>query len=162
MMTLDLSDRPWWKEPMVWLIACLPATAVVAGLPPTSSPPTNRTAWSGPNIARKVSRWSRRPPQADTLAAELGLVARMAVNNGKLELDLKSRLDIVPARVSLTIIHPTRRKVRIFISSSWSDQAVIPTARACRMWATASAFWFSRRKTGPGGLPVNGWRPSPA
>lgn len=24
--------RPWWKEPMVWLVAGLPATAVVAGV----------------------------------------------------------------------------------------------------------------------------------
>ena len=34
MMALDLStDRPWWKEPMVWLIAGLPATAVIADRP---------------------------------------------------------------------------------------------------------------------------------
>ena len=35
MMALDLStDRPWWKEPMVWLIAGLPATAALVYIEP--------------------------------------------------------------------------------------------------------------------------------
>ena len=44
MMALDLStDRPWWKEPMVWLIAGLPATA--------ARPITLRGEERGPRLA---------------------------------------------------------------------------------------------------------------
>lgn len=27
-----MPKRPWWKEPMVWLVAGLPLSAVIAGL----------------------------------------------------------------------------------------------------------------------------------
>jgi hypothetical protein len=115
MMTLDLSDRPWWKEPMVWLIVGLPATAVVASIATYFIAAHDPDSLVRADYRKEGFALVEKTTQADRLAAELGLVARMAVNNGKLELDLKSRLDTVPARVSLTIIHPTQESQDIHL-----------------------------------------------
>lgn len=116
MMALDLStDRPWWKEPMVWLIAGLPATAVVASFITYFIAAHEPDSLVKADYRKEGFALVEKTTEADRMAAELGLLARLTVNHGKLEVTLKSRLASAPARVALTIIHPTKESQDIHL-----------------------------------------------
>jgi len=109
MMALDLStDRPWWKEPMVWLIAGLPLTAVVASFVTYFIAAHDPDSLVKADYRKEGFALTEKRTEADRMAAELGLRANMAASHGKLEINLKSRMAAAPARVVLTIIHPTK------------------------------------------------------
>lgn len=116
MMALDLSnDRPWWKEPMVWLIAGLPATAVVASFITYFIAAHEPDSLVRADYRKEGFALVEKTTEADKMATELGMIARLTVNNGKLEVALKSRLVTAPARVALTIIHPTKESQDIHL-----------------------------------------------
>ena len=124
MMALDpQTERPWWKEPMVWLIAGLPATAVIAGFTTYFIAAHEPDSLVRAEFRKEGFALVEKTTAADTLAAELGLVARMAADNGRLEVSLKGRLSTPPERVALTIIHPTResRDVALVLARSGGD-----------------------------------------
>jgi hypothetical protein len=109
MDTLSLPNdtkRPWYREPMVWLIAGLPLTAVVAGL---------TTVWiAGSNPDPLVKEGYRKDGftiqeslEVDRAAARLGIRATLAVDGDTLVARLSGGLERPPARLSVTLVHPT-------------------------------------------------------
>jgi len=100
---------------MVWLIAGLPAIAVVASFTTYFIAAHDPDSLVKANYRKEGFALVETATEADKKAAELGLLARMTVSNGRLELTLKSRLAKVPARVVLTIIHPTKESQDIHL-----------------------------------------------
>lgn len=115
MMTLDLSNRPWWKEPMVWLIAALPATAVVAGFATYFIAAHEPDSLVKSDYRKEGFALVEKTPPADQQATRLGLLARVTSLDGKLVVKLGSREKVEPARLSLTVIHPTKESQDIHL-----------------------------------------------
>ncbi len=115
-MALDLStDRPWWKEPMVWLIAGLPLTAVVASFVTYFIAAHEPDSLVKEGYRKEGFALVEKTTEADRKAAELGLLARVTDNDGKLAISLKSHPTTTPTRVVLTIIHPTKESQDIHL-----------------------------------------------
>jgi hypothetical protein len=130
-MDTDLPDRPWWKEPMVWLITVLPLTAVVAGVATyfiAAHEPDSlvRTEYRKEGFA--VAQVSDR----DRLAASLGLAARLSVLDGQLRVELRGGLGAGPERLHLSLVHPTRENqdMRIVLTRSHESFYVAPVPDA--------------------------------
>lgn len=109
MDALSLNDdrkRPWYREPMVWLIAGLPLTAVVAGL---------TTVWiAGSNPDTLVKEGYSKEGftvqevlEVDRAAARLGITAHLEVEGETLSAHLSGLGDDAPKTLSLTLAHPT-------------------------------------------------------
>lgn len=115
MMALDPSpNRPWWKEPMVWLIAGLPATAVVASVT------TYFIAAHEPDSLvkteyRKDGFAISQVTDPDRLAAKLGLAAQLSVNEGQLRVTLRGGTGVRPEHINLSLVHPTQENQDIHV-----------------------------------------------
>jgi hypothetical protein len=100
--------RPWWREPMVWLVGGLPLTAVIAGL---------TTVWIASRNADdlvkegyvKEGMTVGQIQESDRVAENLGLVAEASVVEGRIRLAISSTQAnrIMPAMILLTLAHPT-------------------------------------------------------
>lgn len=103
-------QRPWWKEPMVWLIIGLPILAVIASF--TSYYFAVREP--DPMVKQEYRKEGFAPlapaNAANKAAAAMGLTARLALRNGQLELGLRGYLAAPPKQLMLTILHPTQEK----------------------------------------------------
>ena len=100
-------QRPWWKEPMVWLVAGLPAIAVVASFMTyfiaADKPDTLVNAGyhkEGMAPGKDTSREER--------AAALSIAAELAMVDGVARLKLSGRLEAMPASLELLLLHPTQ------------------------------------------------------
>jgi hypothetical protein len=104
-MSVPSEHKAWWQEPMVWLIAGLPASAVVAGLATVmiaahkpDSLVTEEHAKQGMAINKVSTRQDK--------AAELALSARLdRSQDGNIRLELAGRLAAFPAVLDLTLAH---------------------------------------------------------
>lgn len=122
-MTLDPTPRrPAWKEPMIWLIAGLPAIAVVASFT------TYFIAAHEPDSLvreehRKVGLAMVAPlSDAEKAAAGMGLSARLTRHDGRLELTLSGNLSDQPQRLALNVVHPTRENQDLHILLAHSHE----------------------------------------
>jgi len=102
------NPTPWYKEPWTWLLMLMPATAIVAGF---------ITLWLAIKsfdglVADDYYKQGLAINQtlARTIAAqELGLVARVKFSSEELSVVLSAKSGVVlPAKVLLTLAHPTR------------------------------------------------------
>ena len=113
-MTID-DNRPWWKEPMLWLVLGLPAIAVVGSFTSyyfaARDPDTLvKTEY------RKVGLAMVEPANsAAGVAAALGLSARLTSGSGRVELVLRGHLATPPERLSLSVLHPAHENMDIHI-----------------------------------------------
>jgi hypothetical protein len=97
----------WWKEPMVWLVLGLPATAVVAAVS------TYFIAAQGQDSLVTMEfhdegMYMERITQREDKAAALGINAQLAVSGDRLQLSLAGRMDRAPDDLQLTLEHPAR------------------------------------------------------
>ena len=101
--------RPWYREPWVWLMIALPASAVIAGmitlyLAIVSSDGLVEDDYykRGKTINLELAR--------DQLAAHWELQAILGINSQtrQVTMRLESRDNVHPERVSLLLLHPTR------------------------------------------------------
>jgi len=106
-MMKDLLQRPWWKEPMVWLVAGLPAIAVVASfttyfIAADKPDPLVNAGYHKEGMApgKDTSREER--------AAALSIGGELAISHGVARLNLSGRLDTMPASLELLLLHPTQ------------------------------------------------------
>jgi hypothetical protein len=101
--------RPWYREPLVWLVIAFPLTAVIAGL--TTLYIANRTHdglvvddyyQKGKEINKSLAR--------DQAAARHGLSARLQLdaNHQQVVAHLAGRNTAVPGLVTLRWLHATR------------------------------------------------------
>jgi hypothetical protein len=99
-------QRPWWKEPMVWLVAGLPLIAVVASF--TSyfiaadkpDPLVNEGYYKeGMAPIKDTTRENR--------AAALAIAGELTLAQGVAHLKLSGHLDAMPPSLELLLLHPT-------------------------------------------------------
>jgi hypothetical protein len=109
MHTETIQKRPWYREPWVWLMIALPASAVIGGmitlyLAIVSSDGLVEDDYykRGKTINLELAR--------DQLAAHLELEAILAINSQtrQVTVRLESRDNVHPERVSFLLLHPTR------------------------------------------------------
>ena len=123
MMTLDPSPtRPWWKEPMVWLIAGLPATAVVAGFTTYFIAAHDPDSLVKANYRKEGFAVVAPLSAADQVAANLGVSANLTVKQGQMELLLRGRLPVAPKQLALNIVHPSKENQDIHILLAHSHE----------------------------------------
>jgi hypothetical protein len=100
-------QRPWWKEPMIWLVAGLPAIAVVASFT------TYFIAADKPDsLVNAGYHKEGMAPGKDTSreerAAALSIMGELAMVNGSARLKLSGQLEAMPASLELLLLHPTQ------------------------------------------------------
>jgi hypothetical protein len=98
--------RPWWREPMVWLVAGLPMTAVVAGLTTVLIASRNADDLVKEGYVKEGMTVGQILDQ-DRAAARLGLSMHLLVEDGALTATLKAGTDgtPMPALLLLTMAH---------------------------------------------------------
>ena len=115
-MPLNLTaSRPWWKEPMVWLIAGLPATAVVASFITYFIAAHDPDSLVKADYRKEGFAVVAPASAADKAAAALDLSARLMTKNGQMELVLRGHLAGTPRQLALNIVHPTQEKQDIHV-----------------------------------------------
>ncbi|MCS6785659.1 MAG: FixH family protein [Thiobacillaceae bacterium] len=117
----DVNDRPWWKEPMLWLIVGLPAAAVVAGLI------TWKIAADGADslVAEdyyKQGMAIHQTLEKETRAAALGLTIELSLHGSELRGQLHGRLDSYPDRLLLNLVHPARAEQDVSLVLTATDR----------------------------------------
>lgn len=129
MMTLDPSStRPWWKEPMIWLIAGLPAIAVAASITSYFIAAHDADTMVKSSYRKEGFAMVAPTTPADKAAATLGLSARLTVRNGQMELVLRGDLPAGPKRLGLNIVHPTleNQDIHILLAHSHEMSYIAP------------------------------------
>lgn len=131
-------QRVWWKEPMIWLIAGLPAIAVVASFA------TYFIAADKPDALVNAGYHKEgMAPGKDTTreerAAALSIMGELAMVNGVARLKLSGRLDAMPASLELLLLHPTQsgQDVRVQLQGLGRAEyvgAVPESSRGKRRW----------------------------
>lgn len=106
----DLPQRPWWREPMIWLIAGLPLTAVVAGISTYMIAANNQDSLVREGYRKEGFAVTAPLDEATRTALSLGIAARLEIKGDKIHLQLKGGPEAMPEHLSLNIVHPTREK----------------------------------------------------
>ncbi|TCJ16290.1 hypothetical protein EZJ19_05140 [Parasulfuritortus cantonensis] len=137
----------WWSEPMVWLLITLPLTAVIAG---------TLTVWiavknadtlvkeehvkDGMGIAKVADR--------DIKAAQLGVVATLQAEPGRLVLKLSGHFAKPQSGLTLTLVHPTdeRQDMVLLFSPAGPDSyatayASLPAGKRLLELAPGDRSW---------------------
>jgi uncharacterized protein len=103
---LEPLQRPVWKEPMVWLIAGLPATVVVASfvtyyIAATNPDPLVNAGYHKEGLApvQDTSKYQR--------AAELAINGELVIRDGVAEISLTERMQVLPTGLDLLLQHPS-------------------------------------------------------
>jgi uncharacterized protein len=99
--------RPWWKEPMVWLVAGLPATAVVASFTTYYIAATN----PDPLVNLDNPKFVVAPDNEiarERRAAALGIVGEMVIVEGNVSMRLSGRLNTMPASLEWILMDATQ------------------------------------------------------
>ena len=108
-MTIDHTpNRPWYKEPMVWLVTGLPAIAVVASFTSyyfAARDPDTLLKSEYTKVGLAMVANSNSPSRK---AAAMQVSAHLSNRNGQLELVLAGRLQSPPKKLMLEILHPSR------------------------------------------------------
>jgi len=114
-------QRPWWKEPMVWLVAGLPVIAVVASFV------TYFIAADKPDALVNAGYHKEgMAPGKDTSrikrAIALSIAGELAMVNGVARLKLTGRLDAMPASLALLLLHPTQSDQDVHVQLQGNGQ----------------------------------------
>lgn len=103
---LEPLQRPVWKEPMVWLIAGLPASVVVASfvtyyIAATNVDPLVNAGYHKEGLApvQDTSKFER--------AAELAINGELVIRDGVAEISLAGRMEALPVGLELLLQHPS-------------------------------------------------------
>jgi uncharacterized protein len=116
MMAFDPTpNRPWWKEPMVWLVAGLPATAVVASFTTYFIAAHDPDSLVKADYRKEGFAVVATATEADKTAAALGLSAYLTARNGQMEVVLRGHLATRPKQLALNIVHPSKENQDIHI-----------------------------------------------
>lgn len=100
-------QRKWWREPMVWLIGGLPATAVVAGITTVMIAFNKADSMVGEGHVKQGMAITEVSSPGDVRASELGITANISQTGGHVSVALKGFIDPLPSTLRLTVFHPT-------------------------------------------------------
>ncbi len=160
MMTVDETPRPWWKEPMVWLVAGLPATAVIAGFTTYFIAAHEADTLVDTSFRKEGLVMVQKATSADLAAARQGLRARMTLHNGMLTTRLLGQEVAPPERLRLSIHHPTREELDmqllLYQDASGNYVASLPDLGSGRRMMILAAEDQSWRITGQWTAPFTG------
>lgn len=123
--------RPWYREPMVWLIIALPATAVVVGFGMYYIAWQTRDGLVVDDYYRKGKEINK-SLERDRRAADLGLDGRLVMDTATntVQVEIKSAKGVLPATLGLRWLHATRagfdRSQELVQSGMGRYRAVIP------------------------------------
>lgn len=102
--------RPWYREPMVWLVIAIPLASVIMGLVLLRIAMVHRDGlvvddyyWQGKTINRVLAR--------DRRASELGLASRLKLEpeRGTATMSVSAEQPVgLPATLELKLLHATR------------------------------------------------------
>lgn len=129
MMTLDPAEiRPWWKEPMIWLIVGLPTAAVIASFASYFIAAHEPDTLVKSSYRKEGFAVVAPATEADKAAAAIGLSARLTAKNGQIELVLRGGLATGPKRLTLNILHPTlvNQDINILLAHSHELSYIAP------------------------------------
>lgn len=106
-MSIETQDsKPWYKEPMVWLVVGIPLLSVFwGGVIITLAVNTKDSLVSDSYYKDGVSYTENL--EMDNKAARLLINAQIVFVNDEVKLNLEGYLDEEPASLSLQLIHPT-------------------------------------------------------
>jgi hypothetical protein len=99
--------RPWYREPMVWLVIALPALAVVGAVVSVVTAFVTRDAVVADEY-RKEGLAINRDPTRDLAARRLGVSVALAVDAGTLTVRLAPGSAPPPAQLVVIFSHATR------------------------------------------------------
>ena len=100
-------SRPWYREPMVWLVITLPALAVAGALASVVTAFVTRDAVVADEY-RKEGLAINRDPTRDRAAQRLGVGAALAIEDGTLTVRLTPGSAPPPAQLVVIFSHATR------------------------------------------------------
>lgn len=107
MSTIAHESRPWYREPLVWFVAAIPALTVVAGISTVVI-----AARSADTVVRDDFRKEgiaiNRDPSRDLAAAKLGVAARVSDADGTLRVRLDLPTGEAPRELVAILSHATR------------------------------------------------------
>lgn len=109
---------------MVWLIAGLPAIAVVASFATYFIAAHEPDSLVKAGYRKEGMAVTEKPSEAEQRAAALGLLGHLSAKEGRLSLILKGNVDRAPERLALNIVHPTLENQDIHILLARSDRLV--------------------------------------
>ncbi len=129
-------ERPWHREPMVWLIITLPLSAVIAGL----STVVIAHHGSDPVVADEFRREGLavlHDPTRDQAAMRLGVSADLDIADSRLIVRLESGRAARPGHVVVVLSHATRAQFDRLITL-----ALLPDGRyGAPLPALAAGHW---------------------
>jgi hypothetical protein len=99
--------RPWYREPMVWLVIAIPSLTVVGGLT-TVVTAFRRSDAVVSDEYRKEGLAINRDPTRDRAAQRLGVGAELALADGTLTVHLAAGAARPPAQLVVIFSHATR------------------------------------------------------
>lgn len=99
--------RVWWKEPMVWLIAGLPATVVVASFATYFIAAHKPDSLVNEEYVKQGMAVVSPSSGLEENAARRMIAAEIASQDGKVTLLLTGKLEAHPVALLMTVIHPT-------------------------------------------------------
>jgi uncharacterized protein len=103
----DEQPRPWYREPMVWLVITIPALTVVGGLT-TVVIAHLRSDTIVADEYRREGLAINRDPARDLAARRLGVGATLALADGTLTVRLAPGAAQPPAQLVVLLSHATR------------------------------------------------------
>jgi hypothetical protein len=127
------TSRAWYREPLVWLVAAIPALTVVAGLATVVIAGSNADAVVVDDF-RKEGIAINRDPARDEAAERLGVAARLSDANGALTVQLESGRAEAPRRLVAILSHATRAELdrMVTLEAAGDGRYVVPMAPLAR------------------------------
>lgn len=132
---------PWWKEPMIWLVAGLPALAVVASfvsyfIAANEPDPLVNAGYHKEGLA------PTKDADKEQRASAMQVQAELEFGSGKVSISLYGLLDKQPASLELLLLHPTHadQDVRIVLPRIAQGQYTAPALEVSagrRQWVLA-------------------------
>jgi len=109
MQVKDSEHRHWTREPLVWLVIAIPASAVVMGVVMITLAIQSSSGMVVDDYYRKGKQINRVLAR-DRLAYELGLAAGLRLDgSGGLEIRFDPEVKVIPGeRIELRLVHATR------------------------------------------------------
>jgi hypothetical protein len=109
MPAVDKEHPPWTREPLVWMLIGIPASAIIMGVVIIT---LAIQSWSGLVVDDyyKKGKQINRVLARDRFAYELGLAATFVIDeSGKIEIRFDDDVSVIPGeRIELKLVHSTR------------------------------------------------------
>jgi hypothetical protein len=109
MQIAESEHRSWKREPLVWMLIGIPASAVIMGVVMLT---LAINSWSGLVVDDyyKKGKQINRVLARDKFAYELGLAAGFSIEeSGRIEIRFEDEVSVIPGeRIELKLVHSTR------------------------------------------------------